>query len=466
MSDYLIPEQSDIEFFKSIVGDSAVLTDIDDKAPYCKDETEDFHFEPHCVVKPSDANQISAIMAHCNKRKIAVTPRGGGTGLSGGALCVHGGVCLSLEKMNRVIEIDTKNLIAVVEPGVIVEELHNAAAEHGLMYPPDPASKGSCTIGGNIAECAGGPRAVKYGVTRDYVLGVKAVLPTGESISTGGKLLKNVTGYGLTQLITGSEGTLAIVVEATLKLIPLPLYKVSLLVPFETSGAAVKALNMIFMNKITPAAAEFMERVAVETAEKMLGKKFPCAGAGAMLLLELDGNDKDALARECEKAGETLLENGARDVLVAETALKQKELWDLRRSIGEAVKKISAYKEEDTVVPRAVLPELIESLKRISTAHGFTTICYGHAGDGNVHANIIRGDMDEKKWREDLPDAIADVHRAVVELGGSISGEHGIGFSQKKYLPIAIGSVEIELMKKIKSIFDPAGILNPGKIFP
>lgn len=386
--------------------------------------------------------------------------------MSGGALCVHGGVCLSLERMNRIIEIDTKNLIAVVEPGVIVEELHNAAIEAGLMYPPDPASKGSCTIGGNIAECAGGPRAVKYGVTRDYVLGVKAVLPNGEIISTGGKLLKNVTGYGLTQLITGSEGTLAVVVEATLKLIPLPPYKASLLVPFNSSQDAVKALNMIFMNRITPAAAEFMERVAIETAEKMLGKNFPCSGAEAMLLIELDGNDKDALARECEKTGETLLENGASDVLLAESFAKQNELWDLRRSIGEAVKKISAYKEEDTVVPRAVLPELIDALKKISATHGFTTICYGHAGDGNVHANIIRGDMDEKKWRDELPDAIADVHRAVVDLGGSISGEHGIGYSQKKYLPIAVGAIEIELMKKIKSIFDPNGILNPGKIFP
>lgn len=466
MNDFNIPGKDDIEFFISIVGNANVLIDPDDKAPYCKDETEDFRFEPHCVVKPSDVAQVSAVMAHCFKNNIAVTPRGGGTGLSGGALCVHGGVSLSLERMNRIVEIDTKNFVAVVEPGVIVEELHNAVAEHGLMYPPDPASKGSCTIGGNIAECAGGPRAVKYGVTRDYVLGLKAVMPNGNIISTGGRLLKNVTGYSLTQLITGSEGTLAIVVEATLKLIPLPRYKISLLVPFDTSKDAVQALNMIFMGKITPAAAEFMERVAVESAEKMLGKNFPCTGAGAMLLLELDGNDKEALSRECEHAGEVLLANGAKDVLVAESSTKQNELWDLRRSIGEAVKKISAYKEEDTVVPRAVLPELIESLKRISAQHGFTTICYGHAGDGNVHANIIRGDMDEKKWREELPDAIADVHRAVVGLGGSISGEHGIGYSQKKYLPIAVGEIEIELMKKIKAVFDPRGILNPGKIFP
>ncbi len=466
ISKYKKTDKSDVEYFKGIVGDNYVITGGDELEPYTHDETEDFVFTPEIVLRPGSTGQISEIMKYSNDNNIAVTPRGGGTGLSGGALCVTGGVCLATNRMNRIMEIDTDNLTATVQPGVIVEELHNAVEEKELMYPPDPASRGSCTIGGNLAECAGGPRALKYGVTRDYVLGLTAVLPDGRIIRTGGKLLKNSTGYNLTQLLIGSEGTLAVITEIIVKLIPLPGCHRTLLVPFPSVEAAARGLNAIFLKKIIPCAAEFMEQSAIQAAEEMLGRSFPYSDSAAMLLIEIDGNHRDHLDLECEIICEAVLEMGALDVLLAESSARQKELWDMRRSIGEAVKNISAYKEEDTVVPRAQLPELMNALKVISKTHGFTTICYGHAGDGNIHANIIRGDMDEHTWREQLPDTIAEVHRAVVGLGGMISGEHGIGYTQKKYMPIAIGETEIELMRAIKEVFDPKGILNPDKILP
>ncbi len=466
MPDFKTPIEQDIEYFQTIIGEKYVVRGGDDMEPYTHDESEDLRFAPDIVLKPGSANEVSAIMKRCFEREIAVTPRGGGTGLSGGALCVNGGVCLSLERMNDILEVDTANLMAVVQPGVVVQTLHETVEERGLMYPPDPASRGSCTIGGNLAECAGGARAMKYGVTKDYVLGLEAVLPDGEVIRTGGKLLKNVTGYNLTQLLIGSEGTLAVITEITLKLIPRPHYRRTLLAPFGSLVAAAAALNAIFMKHITPAAVEFMERDAIQCAERMLGRSFPYSGAAALLLIELDGNDIETMAREAEMVGEVLLEGGAEDVLLANSDAKQNEMWEMRRSLGEAVKKISAYKEEDTVVPRAQLPELMRVLKDISKQHGFTTICYGHAGDGNIHANIIKDGMSDEKWSGELPALIGDIHQSVVDMGGMISGEHGIGFTQKIYLPIALSHREIELMKSIKKVFDPKGILNPGKIFP
>ncbi len=466
MSEFNRPEERDIECFRELIGEKYVVCGGDEIEPYTHDESEDLRFVPDVVLKPGTTGEISAIMKRCCERGIAVTPRGGGTGLSGGALCVSGGVCLSLERMNNILEIDTANLMAVVQPGVIVQTLHETVEDRGLMYPPDPASRGSCTIGGNLAECAGGARAMKYGVTKDYVLGVEAVLPDGEVIRTGGKLLKNVTGYNLTQLLIGSEGTLAIITEIILKLIPRPHYRRTLLAPFGSLTAAAAALNAIFMKHITPAAVEFMERDAIQSAERMLGRSFPYSSSEALLLIELDGNDVEMITKEAEMVGEVLLEGGAEDVLMADSDARQNEMWEMRRSLGEAVKKISAYKEEDTVVPRAQLPELMRALKKISKQHGFTTICYGHAGDGNIHANIVKDGMSDEKWRGELPVLISDIHRSVVDMGGMISGEHGIGYTQKIYLPIALSNREIELMKSIKNVFDPKGILNPGKIFP
>lgn len=466
MSGFSKPGIEDVDYFRSVVGEKYVITGGDDLEPYTHDESEDLKFTPDAVVKPATTDEVSRVMRHCWERGIPVTPRGGGTGLSGGALCVHGGVSLSLERMNRIIEIDTKNMMAVVQPGVIVQTLQEEVEKLGLFYPPDPASKGSCVFGGNLAECAGGARALKYGVTKDYVLGLEAVLPDGRVIRTGGKLLKNVTGYNLTQLLIGSEGTLAVITEIILKLIPKPVYHRTILVPFDSLETAASALNAVFMNRIVPCAVEFMERDAIKSAERMLERSFPYSDSEALLLIELDGNDLDTINRELERVGEILLENGAKDVLVAESEQRQNEMWEMRRSLGEAVKKISAYKEQDTVVPRAALPELMRALKEISRRHGFTAICYGHAGDGNIHANIVKGGMDDEKWRNELPALIADIHRATVGMGGMISGEHGIGYTQKIYMPIALSETELSLMKAIKNVFDPKGILNPGKIFP
>jgi len=454
------------EALKNIVGDKYIFTEKFDLEPYSHDETEDLVFYPEVAVLPASTKDISEIMNICYDNNIPVTTRGGGTGLSGGALPVYGGVILSTERLNRIIEIDTENLMVVVEPGVITHNLHQAVEEKGLFYPVDPASKESCTIGGNIAECAGGPRALKYGVTKDYVYGLTCVLPDGRVFKTGGKLLKNVSGFNLAQLIVGSEGTLCIVTEIILKLLPLPTYKRTLLAPFNSLGEAAEALTRIFMKKIIPSAAEFIEQAAIKAAEAKYEKSFPHSDAAALLLFEIDGDREDVLDEQAEKIGEICLEQGAEDVFVADNPEKQAEMWQMRRNIGEAVKSIAIYKEEDTVVPRARLPELVEKISAISKKHGILTISYGHAGDGNIHCNIIKKDISDEDWNEKLPKVIEELFREVVILGGSISGEHGIGWVQKNYLPIALSKVELELMKKIKEVFDPKGILNPGKLLP
>jgi len=456
----------DLEALRKIVGSANVLTDEETRALYAHDETEDLSFPPEVVVRPGTTEEVSRTLALADSRRIPVTPRGGGTGLSGGALAVFGGITLSLERLNRIIEIDRANLQAVVEPGVITQKFQEAVEELGLFYPPDPASRGSCHLGGNLAECAGGPRAVKYGVTKDYILGLEAVLPSGAVISAGGRVLKNVSGYNLTQLIIGSEGTLAVITKINLRLIPLPRCRQVLLVAFELLEDAAGAVAEIFQNGITPSALEFMERSAVKAAEERQGKRFPNGDAGAQLLVELDGNSEEVIARDIEQVAQIVERSRALDVLVASDAQKVADVWALRRGIGEAVKSISAYKEEDTVVPRANLPSLVRGVKEICTRYGLTSICYGHAGDGNVHVNILKDALDDGAWGRNLDAAIREIFHLTVSLGGTISGEHGIGYSQKAYLPIALAGAEIALMKEIKRSFDPHGILNPGKIFP
>ncbi|MBX2991217.1 MAG: FAD-binding protein [Bacteroidetes bacterium] len=451
--------------FISIVGGENALTDDEAKSVYGQDETEDFSFPPELILKPSTAQQVSEIMKLAHRHIIPVTPRGGGTGLSGGALPVHGGIVLSMEKFNRIIDIDEKNFQATVEPGVITQIFQEECEKRGLYYPPDPSSRGSSQLGGNLAECAGGPRAVKYGVTKDYVLGVEAVLPTGEIINAGGRVLKNVSGYNLTQLIVGSEGTLAVITKILFRLIPLPRMKKVLLVPFNSLENAVAAVAVIFQRGITPSALEFMEQAAVRAAEMQLGKTFPNGTAEAQLLIEVDGNYEETLAKDIDVIAEVVEKHGASNVLLAEDRQKIEDVWALRRSMGEAVKKISTYKEEDTVVPRAHLPQLIRGVKEICGRYGITSICYGHAGDGNVHVNILKDKMDDTKWEKHLDTAIREIFRLTVSLGGTISGEHGIGYSQKAYLPIALSPAELTLMKEIKRTFDPNNILNPGKIF-
>jgi glycolate oxidase len=451
---------------KEIAGAEYVSVEEDVLSSHGKDETEDLHFPPEVVVRPASAAEISGVMRLAQAHGIPVTPRGGGTGLSGGALPVSGGICLVLDRLNRIIEIDRENLQAVVEPGVITQRFQEAVEEAGLFYPPDPASRGSCHLGGNLAEGAGGPRAVKYGVTRDYVLGVEAVLPSGEIITTGARVLKNSTGYNLTHLLIGSEGTLAVITKITLRLIPQPKHRLVMLVAFAALEDAARAVAAIFQAGLTPSALEFMERAAVQVAEERQGKSFPNNTAGAQLFVEVDGRYEDVVARDLEAVAEALQAFSPLDMVLADGRQKVEDVWALRRGIGEAVKSISPYKEEDTVVPRARLAELVAGVKEICARHGVRSICYGHAGDGNVHVNLLRMDLPEVEWERKSDLAIREIFALTVGLGGTISGEHGIGYSQRSFLPIAIPPETIFLMKSIKRVFDPAGILNPGKIFP
>jgi len=455
-----------LQELREIVGDDHARTDEEALEKYASDETEDFVFPPHVVVFPATTREVSRVMALASQRGISVTPRAGGTGLSGGALPVRGGIVLSMERLNRILEVDANNLIAVVEPGVITQELQETVEKSGLYYPPDPASRGTSRLGGNLAECAGGPHAVKYGVTKDYVLGIEAVLPDGTVIHHGGKLLKNSTGYNLTQLIVGSEGTLAVITKIFLRLLPLPKHRSLLLVPFPSLEAAARTVPALMNAGITPSALEFMERDAVKIAERHLGVSVPNSDAAAQLIVEIDGDDEALIERTAEQVCGIALDQGAIDVLIAQSSAKQNEIWAMRRATGEAVKSVSVYKEEDTVVPRYNLVPLLIGVKEIASRHAITTVCYGHAGDGNLHVNILKMNMSDRDWNENLDAAIREIFELTISLGGTISGEHGIGYSQKKYLPLAFSAEEILLMKRIKQAFDPNGILNPGKIFP
>jgi glycolate oxidase len=455
-----------IEFFKQICIDR-VYYDSKKLQEYSHDETEDLSFPPEVVIKPNSVAEISKILAFCNENKICVTPAGARTGLSGGALPIHGGVLLSMELFNKILEIDEKNHQVITEPGVITQILQDAVKEKGLFYPPDPASKGSCFIGGNISENSGGPKAVKYGVTKDYVLNLEVVLTDGSIIWTGANVLKNATGYNLTQLIVGSEGTLAIVTKIVLKLIPHPTHDLLMLVPFFDAQQACEAVAAIFQAGITPSGLEFMERDALVYTQKFTGdySLHVAENHQAHLLIEVDGFDPEKLMHECEQILAVLERFETDEILFADSEAQKNTLWSLRRKAGEAVKAQSIYKEEDTVVPRYNLPQLLHHVKRIGENYGFQSVCYGHAGDGNLHINILKGDLSDEKWNNELPVAIRELFEKVVELGGTLSGEHGIGLVQKNYMDIAFPEVTLNLMRGIKDVFDPKAILNPGKIF-
>lgn len=449
-----------------ICGSPHVLFNKSDTEQYGSDQTEDFCFVPAVVVKPASALEISRIMKLANRDGIPVTPRGAGTGLSGGALPIFGGIVLSTERLNKIIEIDERNLQATVEPGVINQVFRDAVEEKGLFYPPDPASRGSCFLGGNLAENAGGPKAVKYGTTKDYVLNCEVVLPTGEIIWTGANVLKNSTGYNLTQLIVGSEGTLGIITKIVFKLIPLPTQNLLMLVPFFSPEKACEAVSAVFRAGFTPSAMEFMERDAIDFVLKFVDVKLAVKEEHkAHLLIEVDGFDLDALFRDCEKITEIMYAFECDEVLFADTAQQKNDLWRMRRAVGEAVKSHSIYKEEDTVVPRAELPVLLKGVKEIGAKYGFKSVCYGHAGDGNLHVNIIKDTMSDQDWEHKVPLGIREIFALCVKLKGTISGEHGIGFVQKAYMDIPFDINTLTLQKNIKSLFDPKGVLNPGKMF-
>lgn len=457
-----------IDRLKEIVGQSFVFTDQATRNDYGRDETEDYVFPAQVVVKPQSAEEIAAIMKWANANNIPVTPIGGRTGLSGGALPISGGIALATDRLNRILTIDEQNLQVITEPGVITQVLRETVAQKGLFYPVDPSSMGSCFIGGNVSENAGGARAVKYGVTKDYVLNLEVVLPTGEIIWTGANTLKNATGYNLTQLLVGSEGTLGIITKIVLKLIPLQSHTVLLLVPFYKANEACEAVSAIFKAGIMPSALEFMERDAIDwTLQYVTDLQVEVKpDIQAHLLIEVDGNYPDILFQEAEKIMNVVEQFAIDEVLFADTEEQKKALWKMRRAVAEAVKSNSVYKEEDTVVPRYALPQLLSGIKAIGTKYGFRSVCYGHAGDGNLHVNIIKGNMTATQWEEDVPKGIREIFELTVSLGGTISGEHGIGYVQKNYMPIAFSKLQLRLMQDIKSIFDPKSILNPGKIFP
>lgn len=458
------PEQ--LSILTKLLGTEQVLTSAEKLEAYGQDETEDLVFCPEVVLKPASVEQASAIMKLASEWRVPVTPRGAGTGLSGGALPVKGGILLSMEKFNNILQIDGQNLQATVEPGVINYIFQEEVKKLGLFYPPDPASWGSCSLGGNVAHSSGGPKAVKYGTTRDYVLNLEVVLPNGEIIWTGANTLKYSTGYNLTQLMVGSEGTLGIITKIVFRLLPLPQNDLLMLVPFASAEKACEAVGATFKAGITPSAMEFMERDAINWSIKYAGEvNFAIKPEWeALLLIEVDGNNMDVLYQDCETISAIMQQHGCDEILFADSADQKASLWKIRRKVGEAVKSNSVYKEEDTVVPRAELPKLLRGVKAIGKKYGFESVCYGHAGDGNLHVNIIKGALNDEVWERELPKGITEIFELCKSLKGTISGEHGIGLVQKKYMPIVFPQHQLELMRGIKRLFDPQLILNPGKI--
>jgi glycolate oxidase len=461
-----------ISHFEAILGEENVILDPEKRFDYAHDETEDYSFLPDVVLKPGTPEEISQVMKLCHQHQIPVTPRGGGTGLSGGALPVQKGVVISMERFNKILQIDELNLQATVEPGVITEVFQNAVKEKGLFYPPDPASRGSCFIGGNVSENSGGPKAVKYGVTRDYVLNLEVVLPTGEIIWTGANVLKNSTGYNLTQLMCGSEGTLGIITKIVFKLRGLPQKSVLLLMPFVTNEEACRAIAEIFRAGVVPSGMEFFEREAamktIDYCEKIYAAKvttpFP-DNMDAYLLCELDGNDDEVLMRDAERVMNVVESFQVGEILFADNSAQKEELWKIRKNISPAVNAYSLTKAEDVVVPRASLPRLIVGIKEIGKKFNFNSVCYGHIGDGNLHINILKEQISDEDWNTKINEGIGEIFKLTVSLGGTLSGEHGIGIAKRPYMPIAMRDANLRLMREIKTAFDPAGILNPGKIF-
>jgi glycolate oxidase len=456
-----------IEKFVEIVGSSYVLYDQDSLTQYGRDETEKLLFLPEIVIRPRTAEEISKIMILCNEHKIPVTPRAGGTGLSGGAIPTKGGVLLSIDRLNEILEIDEQNLQVTTETGVITEVLQDAVKVKGLFYPPDPSSKGSCFIGGNIAENSGGPKAVKYGKVKDYVLNLEVVLPTGEIIWTGANVLKNSTGYNLTQLMVGSEGTLGIVTKVVFKLIPYPKQDMLMLIPFHTLESASAAVSAIFRAGYTPSSLEFVEIDALKIAAQFVDSHVVPVddSIAAHLIVEVDGNDPEVLMKDMEGIAIALEGFDIGEIFFAEDSQQKEELWKLRRRAAEAVKSVGYTVEEDTVVPRAKLPELIHGVKDLGQKFDFKVVCYGHAGDGNIHVRINKEGFPNSYGHPEMEEILHELFKLVVSLGGTISGEHGIGLTQKRYLPLILNDTHVRLMQGIKKTFDPNNILNAGKIF-
>jgi glycolate oxidase len=440
-----------------------LIGDADLLEPYGHDESDLGDFPPQAVVRAEDEQDVRTVFEVAGRHRLPVVPVGGRSGKSGGSLAIHGGVVLSTERMNRILEISPEDLVARVEPGVILATFQAEVERHGLFYPPDPNSLETCTIGGNVAENAGGPRALKYGVTRDHVLGLRAVLPTGEVIRTGHRSIKGVAGYDLTALLVGSEGTLAVVTEVMVKLLPRPRHVATALVAFADVGAAARAVSRLLAQGVIPRCLELMDDVSLAAIARTSPGRFP-AHAGALLLVETDGNDEAQVFDEIVRVADLVAADAAGEVLVAQNEAQRREIWEVRRYLSVNLKALHPLKlAEDIAVPRSRIPEMVARAKAIGDGLGLTVATYGHAGDGNLHCNVL---YDRPEERPRVDQAVAAILRAAVELGGTITGEHGVGLGKRDFLELEQGRELVALQRRLKAAFDPLGILNPGKIFP
>ena len=454
---------------RRIVGEQFVVTDEEKMEQYSHDEVAEAQYAhmPDVVVKPRTAGEIAEIVKLANEKRIPVTPRGAGSGLSGGAVPIYGGILLSVERMNRILEIDEKNMMVVVEPGVVTNEINARIKDLGLFFAGYPKSLETSYVAGNVAENAGGGKAVKYGVTERYIMGLEVVTPTGEIVTFGGKRVKDVTGYNLRMLMVGSEGTLGIITKVIIKLLPLPKAKVDLLALFPDVQTAIDVVPKIMtQGGIIPTAIEFMDRLSVHTSCEYLNEKIPYQQAGAMLLIEVDGTDEQVVEREYDTIGNLCMDSGAIEVYVADNYTTQERLWSVRRNIAEAFKVVSPHQSlEDIVVPPAQIPDIMPEIARLSKKYDVQIPCYGHAGDGNLHATLIKNPAHSmEQWYGIIPPALEELYIAAKKLGGTISGEHGIGHKRKKYMHLAVSEAELEFMRRIKRALDPNNIMNPGKI--
>nr|WP_319393260.1 FAD-linked oxidase C-terminal domain-containing protein [uncultured Desulfobacter sp.] len=452
-----------IQELKEICGSKFVSCDKTDRLLYSYDATRK-QFLPDVVVHPADAQAVSRIMTLAHHHRIPVYPRGAGTGFTGGALPVQGGMVMGMSRMNRILDIDQENLVAVVEPGVVTGDFQKAVEALGLFYPPDPASLKVSSLGGNVAECAGGPRCVKYGVTKDYVIGLEVVTPTGDLIETGGTTMKGVVGYDLTKLFCGSEGTLAVITKIILKLLPKPQAKKTMLVVFDAIDGAAKAVSAIVREKIIPATLEFMDGRTLDCLRQTTGLAMP-EGAGAALIIEVDG-DQEFLDKQAQRILKVVEPLGVLENRVANTFEESEAIWNIRRSVSPSLKKLELEKfNEDICVPRSRLPEMIRRIDKISDKYNMPIVNFGHAGDGNIHVNIM-ADKEDAEQMANAEHAIEELFRATLELGGTMSGEHGVGIMKAPYLSLELSNQSILYMKTLKKALDPHNILNPGKIFP
>jgi len=452
--------------FEKELGEDVIFSSEEVLETYSRDETRGLQAYPEAVVKARNVNQVQRVVQLANESRIPIAPRGLGYGLSGGAVPVHGGIVISMERMDQPLELDLDNLMATVEPGIITGSFHRHVENQGLFYPPDPASLDSCSLGGNIAEGAGGPHAVRYGSTKDYVCGLEVVLPTGEIIRTGGKVVKDATGYNLTQFFVGSEGTLGIITKAILRLVPLPPVRADLLVAYSSVDDASKTVSELVKSRVIPAALELMDNASLELGKGFLGREPPFPDAAAHLLITLHGSEKRDVDKDMEAIGAICSKNGAIDILVSHSSASRERLWKFRRCLFEAAPaKSSLYRSLDPVVPRARMPDLILEINHLADSTGFEAACFGHAGDGNIHVVMFPGKYDEEAWLRKYHDICKIIFEKTLALGGKIAAEHGIGVVRKPYLPMAIEPGQLNLMKRAKRAFDPQNIMNPGKIF-